>query len=175
MIPAAAPMTAHELSQLHDIHLPEVIPAWELAPGWYALILTAVLLFMFVYSRIRATRAFSQARHQALKELDQLKTEHQQSPNSQRSTAHVSELLKRVALAYFSREQVAALQGDVWIRFLNETAKKLDFNQVRTELLTYPYQPPQPCDLTLFFHLSQQWIDCQGRKRANKRGQRCSS
>ncbi len=41
-------------------------------------------------------------------------------------------ILKRVALAVFSREQVASLYGEDWVAFLNSTCSRSDFSEVRT-------------------------------------------
>ena len=155
-------MSAHptppELAQLRDIHLPKAINWWPLAPGWYllafvGLIILGALIFYF-------TRKYhhDRAKRRALLLLTSYQEQYKKERNSQVSASHVSELLKRVALVYFPRSQVASLQGEAWIAFLNSTGQGLDFNQVRSALLQAPYQRAFKEDLTLLFHLAQQWI-----------------
>ncbi|MDP3704425.1 MAG: DUF4381 domain-containing protein [Legionellaceae bacterium] len=179
-MPAAAQPNVPELAHLHDIHLPTPIHWWPLAPGWYLVIGLIMLIGLSLMYVTYRRYAYGQARRQALQALTDCESKHQHNPNSQRSTAAVSELLKRVALAYYPREQVAGLQGDAWLIFLNNTVSsrrtiidmgkkntttpedpKINFNQVRNELLEYPYQPPQPCDLEPLFRLVRTWIKHQ--------------
>ncbi len=142
-----------ELAKLHDIHSPEPISSWILAPGWYVLIalligLSAAFLY-FLWKR----RSQQQLRHHVLKTLSALKIAHQQKPNSQKTAAAISELLRQVALMRYPREQVAGLQGIAWLAFLdqtqrasshNHTKKTIDFLCFQNALLNYPYQPPLP-------------------------------
>ena len=120
--------TPKELAQLRDIHLPEAIGWWPIAPGWYIL---AVLLIMMVSALVFFLRRHylqGRVKRQALREWVMYHQEYQQEQHSQISAAKLSELLKRVALMYFPRNEVASLQGDAWIVFLNQTSKQLDFN-----------------------------------------------
>lgn len=150
---------AQELAQLHDIHLPEPIGWWPLAPGWYLLAL--LVIAMLVTAIIFAVRYYKngRAKRQALRLLETYRRQYQQDRNSQLNAARVSELLKRVALVYFPRSKVASLQGDAWILFLNNTAKGLNFESVRTELLEAPYQPAISQNLNLLFQMTRSWIN----------------
>lgn len=147
------------LAQLRDIHLPEAVSWWPLAPGWYALLIGLVFtLLVFIiwiwhlYNRGRAKR-------NALVLLKNYYHQYKRDGNTQRASARVSELLKRVALVYYPRENVASLQGKNWIIFLNAQAKNIDFTHVQDELLVLPYVPSVPeRSLNLFFELSTKWI-----------------
>ena len=151
------------LAALRDIHVPPPIGGWPWAPGWYlvlacglTMIGVALLLVYRHYSNGRAKRA-------ALCLLAQYQAQHQQAPNSQRTTALISELLRRVALAYHRRTHVAGLMGDAWIDFLNSTVAGVNFNGVERLLLELPYQSPQSCELGPLFDITRQWIKGQGR------------
>ena len=87
---------AQELANLHDIHLPESIGWWPLAPGWYGLTLLLILILMVASFLVGRYYLNGRARRQALRLLTTYRQQHQRSPNSQLSTARVSELLKRV-------------------------------------------------------------------------------
>lgn len=150
--------TAPELARLRDIHLPPPVGWWPLAVGWYALgSLLLLILAITLYYGIRCYQN-GHFKRQALQLLNNYQQQYQVKGNSQFSAACVSELLKRVALVYFPRKDVASLQGQSWLQFLNMTAKGLDFKQVQHELLEIPYQPATDNDLSLLFALSQQWI-----------------
>lgn len=156
--PAISPQ-AQELAQLRDIHLPDPIGWWPLAPGWYllslfviAMLVTAIIFVIRYYKNGRAKR-------QALRLLETYRQQYQQDTNSQLTAARISELLKRVALVYFPRSKVASLQGESWILFLNHTAKGLHFENVRIELLDAPYQPTISLDLNLLFEMTRSWIN----------------
>jgi hypothetical protein len=76
----------------------------------------------------------------------------------QQVSANISELLRRVALAYFPREQIAGLQGEQWVAFLNKTSKGIDFNVVQACLVALPYQRPHSMDLSGLFDCARRWI-----------------
>jgi len=158
----AAPVS--ELAQLRDIHEPTPIGWWPLAPGWYGLALLVLLILLTLAFFISRSYLNGRAKRQALRLLTNYEQQHQRQPNSQLASARISELLKRVALVYFPREDVASLQGEHWLAFLNNTGKRLDFNQVRAALLEQPYQPPQAVnhDLQLLFSMVRIWISQRG-------------
>ena len=157
-------VTAKELTQLRDIHLPTPVGWWPLAPGWYGLAILVLVIVLILVFYISRSYLNGRAKRQALCLLTNYEQQHQRLPNSQITTARISELLKRVALVYFPREDVASLQGERWLAFLNKTGKRLDFNQVRTALLEQPYQPPQAGnnDLQLLFSMARTWIGQRG-------------
>lgn len=151
------------LTKLHDIHLPKAIAWWPLAPGWYLLtiILLALLVALVYYFRRRYLN--SRPRQQALQLLARYQQEYQKGASSQQTAAKISELLRRVALVYFSREQVASLQGEAWLSFLNHTAKSVDFNKLQQALIVQPYQTLEATDLEPLFTATRTWIKQRGR------------
>lgn len=149
-----------DLTQLRDIHIPPAIGWWPIAPGWYILIALSILLVasisFLIYRYYRNTRV----RRHALSLLTHYQKKYAQEGHTQQSSAQVSELLKRVALFYFPRKEVANLQGEAWITFLTRTANNIDFNTVRIALLELPYQPEAPTayDLNPLFAAAKTWI-----------------
>lgn len=149
---------APELAQLRDIHLPHPIEWWPLAIGWFALIALACIAIMsFIFF---TRRHYNHNRHKqfALNLLDIYQNDYKQQANSQLSSAQLSELLKRVALVYYPRKEVASLQGQAWIDFLTQTSKNVDFNTIRDLLLALPYQSPKDRDVTPLFNAAKRWI-----------------
>lgn len=174
-----------ELAKLHDIHLPAPISWWPLAPGWYLLLGLALLLLGLVMYLMRRAQRHKRAKLQALQLLRQFEQEYQNEANSQQIAMKVSELLRRVALAYYPRTEVAGLQGDAWLAFLTKTSKGIDFNALDSYLLVLPYQPArsegssvlepsrtqddgpgagllQTADLEPLFLSARQWIKQRG-------------
>jgi len=153
-----------ELAQLRDIHLPQPVGWWPLAPGWYVLAILVLLMVFALGYIMRRYYLNGQAKRQALRLLTQYQQQHTRETNSQLTSARVSELLKRVALVYFPRARVASLQGESWLSFLNETGKGVDFNQVRYNLLEQPYHPHASDDsLHFLFSMAKKWISQRGK------------
>lgn len=150
--------SSQELAQLRDIHLPDAVGWWPLAPGWYVLAITIIIVFLLLGFFLTRHYVRGRARRQALRLLSSFQQQYEKEANSQSGAARISELLKRVALIYFPREQVAGLQGDPWITFLDSTAKGVDFKSMRVELLEVPYQPTTKCDLHRLFNMARTWI-----------------
>lgn len=154
------------LAQLRDIHLPTPISWWPLALGWYALlaILLSVSIGLIYLSHKR--RLHAQAKNQALKLLDIYKANHEKEPNTQLMSARISELLRRVALVYYPRSDVASLNGKDWIVFLNKTGKGIDFNPVASMLLESPFKPSpkgkESLNLKPLMSRAEQWIKQRG-------------
>ncbi|MFC3909801.1 DUF4381 domain-containing protein [Legionella dresdenensis] len=154
-MPDAAP-----LAQLRDIHIPQPVGWWPLAPGWYVLIILLVLgLTAIIIWACRKHRQ-GRARREALKMLaDYYQQYLQQQQKPAAISARISELLRRVALAHFPRSNVAGLQGEAWIEFLNQTGKNINFNAVRDNLLLLPYQNAvDTVNLKPLFTRAEAWI-----------------
>ena len=156
-----------ELAQLKDIHLPEPIGLWPLAMGWYALAVLLLVLVVALIMVLRRLHVQARPKRQALCLLQQYEQDHKSGKNDALICARVSELLKRVALAYFPRQQVAGLKGTQWVAFLNRTAKNVDFHQIEVVLVDMPYFVGESNhDLSLLFQMSREWIR-QRRKRCS--------
>lgn len=147
-----------ELQQLKDIHLPQPIHMWPIAPGWilvYVIILllfSCVLYFFYKSMRNRYTVKF------ALTKLNNLQHQIQENPNIN-AAAEISTLLRRTALYYFPREDIAGLSGKHWLEFLNRSGKTMNFTQDDGCLLTdAPYQKNHKTDLTPLFELTRDWL-----------------
>lgn len=160
-----------ELQQLKDIHLPHAIRMWPIAPGW--LILLAVSLFALGYAvyvwykakRKKYTVKFALAK---LSKLEQLLLE---NPEKINVAAEVSTLLRRTALYYFPREDIAGLTGGDWLTFLNRSGETLAFSQEIGCLLTdAPYQKESTADLTPLFTLVRAWLITISKKKVIMEG-----
>lgn len=108
----------YSLDRLEDIVQPEPVSWWPPAPCWYYLIAIVAVWTLYWLTRTGCRWLQNGYRRQALHELTHL---------SVRSAQSVSTILKRVALVSYANEKVAALTGDDWLRFLNDSCDGVDF------------------------------------------------
>lgn len=147
-----------DLSQLRDIHLPPPVSWWPPAPGWWLLLgaTAAVAIGLLWWFRRRRNNRW---RRQALRELADLRG---RSSGAQGVIA-LSVLLRRVALNRFPRHEVAALNGEAWLAFLDRTfGTDNAFTSDSGRLLaTAPYAQNtqiEPQAMLALFDLSERWI-----------------
>ncbi len=111
------------LDNLRDIVVPEAVSWWPFAPGWYGLILAAlVVLAVLVWRQFRRWKQ-NAYRREALDALRQAS-----------STAEIANLLKRTALSAFPRAQVAGLTGEAWCDWLETTGPSAMPEEIRSTL-----------------------------------------
>ncbi|AQS36960.1 protein of unknown function (DUF4381) [Shewanella psychrophila] len=110
------------LAALKDIHTPEAISNLPIAVGYWlvlALILIAVTVLFFKLKRVRRHRAPKREVLLAVASLDTSSEQHAADIPVQINT-----LIKRAAMSYLSREQVAGLQGDHWHQWMALQVKR---------------------------------------------------
>ena len=121
------------LSDLADIHLPGAVSFWPPAPGWWvlaALVLAAVAYGCFVLFRRWQVRRRGQV---AAGEIQRAYAEWQQTHSNDAGQAGLlllqtcNNVLKRVALVHYAEHEVASLNGQRWIEFLDRTGNTTAF------------------------------------------------
>ena len=113
---------------LRDLHLPEVIGWWPLAPGWWCLIvLAAAGLGYLLYRSFRRWRG-NASRRVALRELTRIQKEYKSGVDEISLAIELSELLRRTMLAYAPRNEVAGLTGESWLRWLDQGLDEKPFS-----------------------------------------------
>lgn len=153
---------APENLPLRDIHLPDPVAWWPPAPGWWGVLMLCLLLVFVVWALIRARRR-GRLKKQSLIALQQFAEQFRRDGDEQQLTAHLSVLIRRVALSVYPRRQVAALTGTDWLRFLdnsltpdgNENAFSEGVGRVLTEA---PYNPNCRVDGAALINLIRRWI-----------------
>ena len=146
------------LAQLKDINFPPAIGWWPLARGWYLVMALIFILVVFFLYRAYQRYLNGRAKKQALNLLELYATQYAKEGTTQLTSARISELLKRVALVYYPRQQVASIHGQDWIDFLNKTSKRLDFESVKTMLLDSPFKLNEQINLNPLITLAKLWI-----------------
>lgn len=128
---------------IRDLHLPEPIGWWPLAPGWWVLIVLAGIgLSWLLYRGIKAW-IFSTARRHALGRLDAYCEDYAQHGNAVTLGTQVSKLVRRTMLAYAPRGDVAGLTGDDWLEWLDRDLDRSHFVAGDGRpLIEWPYRAP---------------------------------
>ncbi len=150
--PSALQGAVADAAGLRGLQLPEPVGWWPLAPGWWLLLALALLFALALIVGLPLMRRW-RARHQrrdwlpvAHGELHRLQAEAAGADPAARAAQVVaySRLLRRVALAVRSREEVAALTGQRWLALLDELAGEPLFrgSVAGRLLLESPYRPP---------------------------------
>ncbi|MEE4377430.1 MAG: DUF4381 domain-containing protein [Candidatus Competibacteraceae bacterium] len=123
------------LANLHDIVMPEAVPWWPPASGWYGIGLLALVGLGWLLLTMRRRWVAQLYRRQALAELGQLQEALQYPEQRQSALAELPVLLKRAALAAWPRPRVAELSGSDWWRFLDQNADGSRFAATHGESL----------------------------------------
>ncbi|MCP4382959.1 MAG: DUF4381 domain-containing protein [Hyphomicrobiales bacterium] len=146
--PDGTPMTLVDyMNQLELAPEPASISLWPETSGWIWLGLAILALVVWGLMRWRRARRASLYRRQALGEL----------AGAGNDPAAIATILRRTALAGFSRSDVASLQGDAWLAFLDRTYGGDGFSRgPGAAIVRGPYAPTQPVDGLVL--LAGQWI-----------------
>jgi hypothetical protein len=137
---------APQALQLRDIHLPAAPAFWPPAPGWWLLAIVLLLLLAWLAPVALQRYRLRRQRLRVLGALARLE-ENLASERSPDALAQISVMLRRLALLRFPRKDVAALTGNGWLRFLDESGGDGRFlNGPGRALATGPYQAALPLD-----------------------------
>ena len=128
---------------LRDLHLPDAVGWWPLAPGWWVLLLLLVVTLGYGLYRAYRSRQHNAARRFALRELSRFEAEYLEHRDPVRLGKELSALLRRSMLAYADRDEVAGLTGEAWLEWLD---KEMPLPYFHTDggksLLQLPYRDP---------------------------------
>jgi len=152
---------------LRDIHLPDAVTWWPLAPGWWVLMLVCLLaLALPFYILTRKKRR--QLTLAALTELQALKTAYAQHDDKKRSVMDLSALLRRICISRYPLREVAGLTGEKWLVFLDHCLVNTQHSGRHSfqkgagrPLIRSPYTQPANdpyIDMDSLFSLCEQWI-----------------
>ena len=97
---------------LRDLHLPEAIGWWPLAPGWWVVIALIIGALFYLFRLYLHTRARGAARRHALRQLNELTAAFEQHRDTVAFSSGVSELLRRTMLAYAPRQEATSINLD---------------------------------------------------------------
>lgn len=126
---------------LRDLHLPDAIGLWPLAPGWWLLLALVLLAIGLLVNAYRKRHRQSAARRFALKRLELLARSYAENGDAVGLGIEVSELLRRTMLAYAPRSDVAGLTGEAWLEWLDRDLDRSHFVEGDGRpLIEWPYR-----------------------------------
>lgn len=149
------------LQQLKDIETPSQIGAWPLAWGWWVLIIIAVLTTAYCFWRLYKNWQFNAPLRHAKSLLKGVN-------HDDINVGLINQVLKRVALHYGEREQVASLYSEQWRDWLNANQSKVTFT---TEELNLVYQQRMDVDIKAeFMKKAELWLNAINVKKLSNLG-----
>lgn len=163
---------------LRDIHLPDSVSWWPLAPGWWItlglLILAAATVYFLKWMKDRR-----QLGKQSMDEFASLVSRYQQDKDTHLLLTNLSQLLRRVCITQYDYQHIAGLTGDEWLKFLDEALvhhkneQGLSFcGELGECLVTVQYQRAISVDekkLDQLLILSKAWLQAVTNKPASMR------
>jgi len=150
-------MGTQELSKLKEIALPEQISYLPQTSAWYILFsLIAISILYLLWKQYKHYQK-NLYRKEALLELSKIKGE--ESYNA------LPILIKRVALLFADRSEIASLSNEAWLEYLNKSYNGNGFSTDSGKLLiTLSYSSPseisqyQQGEIDALFNLIVEWI-----------------
>ena len=92
-----------------------------------------------VYRRVRRHRLLKRT---VLAELAAIRQRYQQDGDAIELVQALSALMRRASISFYQRSDTASLTGDRWLRYLDSTAERKDFERGDGKILaTAPYLP----------------------------------
>jgi hypothetical protein len=155
----SAPAQANPLEQLRDIHLPDPVSLWPLAPGWWLLAastLIAIATIVFFFVRHRRRNAYRRAALAILNDIESLRVNGDHSLYLQQ----LNQLLKQTALVMDDSKNISGLSGKQWLQFLDSSGNTTGFSTGAGSILADgQYRPAVAADdLTALQQLAARWI-----------------
>lgn len=148
---------SNPLANLRDIHLPEAVSFWPLGPGYYALLGLLIIVLLLILKRKQHQNRTAPKR-EALLALLKIENDYHEGATSKHTATELNHLLKRVALVYHPRADVASLHSGAWVDFLEKTSRGIDFKSVQISLIDTPFNPNSEEDLEALLSAARRWI-----------------
>ena len=158
--------------ELRDIHLPDPISWWPLAPGWWfifgtILLLTAAFLLFRYYQKKQALKKT------VLAEFETIRIQYEQDKNLIVLLQSLSTLLRRACISFYPRSEAAGLTGKSWLDFLDNTGDEKVFNTEKGQLIaTAPYiseNTKLAIDSEELMQLCENWLRAQPNKNHDRK------
>lgn len=143
----AGNQTPDPLANLRDIHQPEAISWWPLAPGWWLLLIFILVILglgIWLYKRHRRNRF----RRQATSLLQVSYLQWQQNADNQAYLISANQLLKQCLMQQGLRRETASCSGKHWLRLMQQAAPGVQCSNYAV-WLENQYQPDAEDNLAI--------------------------
>ncbi len=149
--------TQAALESLHDLLEPAPVSMIPESVGWKIAAAIGLILGLWLLWRIIRQRRLTRYRREAISELEQIESlvGHADGVSV---VSRLSTLLKRTALSGYDRARVAALAGEDWLRFLDQTGGGSNFTERGQLLVEYGATTVPEEQLRALVQLVRAWI-----------------
>lgn len=133
---------------------------WPLAAGWWVVIVLLIITFGFAGYKGYRYRQMKRQQHALLSALETFDNTLQRDKSAAAMT-QMNQLLRRLALMHFPRQQVASLTGKRWLAFLDKTGHTTAFSKGAGRILAagpYVAQLPDTFDHQGLVKAVKQWL-----------------
>ncbi len=150
---------------LRDIHLPDPVSWWPIAPGWWIIIASVILIIVVIL--IAKNIYLKKKLNRDIKtELEIIKQQYQLTQNKPLLAQSLSLLLRRASISYYPKTDIAGLIGNEWLAYLDDTRNRSSANkkfqsETGKVLLSAPYLPENTdldFDAKKLIHLCESWL-----------------
>ena len=126
---------------LRDIHLPDAVSWWPLAPGWWIALALLIICVAGLYWLVK-TLTKPVIKKSARAELQHLLDDYAEHRDAQKLLQQLSVLMRRIGISYLPRSEAAGITGRAWYQQLNELVKGQPLSDASIDLLvSAPYRP----------------------------------
>ena len=156
---------------LRDIHLPDPISWWPIAPGWWLVIVSLFLIIAVIFI-LRKIYLGKQLKRDIISELENIKQQFHKTQNKSQLAKSLSILLRRASITYYPENNIAGLTGNNWLNYLDITNSNASSDRVFQSdtgevLLSAPYLPDnsiQDYDAQALIQLCESWLRSSHKK-----------
>ncbi len=153
---------------IRDIHLPDSVAWWPIAPGCWLLLLLSLFFVLLAYQAYQKHRRLNLLQHhkpnqkRLLYQAQQLLKTINSNANNKQFIEELSVLLRRTAISLYGREKTAGLTGKGWLQFLDDKGKTDDFAKGKGQaLIVQPYKKLTHYERSELVAITQKWLDAQ--------------
>lgn len=109
---------------LRDLHLPQAIGWWPLAPGWWAIGMLMIIIAATAAWQLQRYRRLRDPRRRAVVELRDTYQQWLKHGNASTYYQQSHRVLRQLAIQMADRASVSRLAGERWVNWLDERVEQ---------------------------------------------------
>jgi len=107
------------LKDLRDIHEPDPITFWPLAPGWWLLLVLIIMAFFLLRWWLKRPKT-PPYKKLANEELKNIITNYEVQRNGHKTAGEISELIRKIMVLTDKRSEIGGMIDEQWLSYLDE-------------------------------------------------------